>query len=138
MYTMCFSSLHCAIFSLKVKGCQSVITPKCCYCQGNLVCTTLPPTFISPPFLSSSYNALHILSPLLILPVPSLLFPSPHIRSPQPGQQPTITTNGFQFLLLERSSQVWYFMLQHLNTVEVSQTLNSLAAHPPVEYDCHV
>jgi len=36
------------------------------------------------------------------------------------GQQdnaPVITRSGFQFLLMERSSQVWYFMLQYLDSV---------------------
>jgi len=30
---------------------------------------------------------------------------------------PVITRSGFQFLLMERSSQVWYFILQYLNSV---------------------
>lgn len=31
---------------------------------------------------------------------------------------PMITADGFQFLLLDTSTQVWYFMTQHLNTIE--------------------
>ena len=31
-----------------------------------------------------------------------------------------ITQSGFQFLLMDTPSQVWYFMLQYLDTVEVS------------------
>ena len=30
---------------------------------------------------------------------------------------PVITRQGFQFLLMDRSSQVWYFMLQYLDSV---------------------
>jgi len=30
---------------------------------------------------------------------------------------PVITRSGFQFLLMDRSSQVWYFILQYLNSV---------------------
>jgi len=33
------------------------------------------------------------------------------------GGAPVITRSGFQFLLMERSSQVWYFMLQYLDSV---------------------
>ena len=33
--------------------------------------------------------------------------------------EPYITPAGFQFLLLDTSSQIWYFMLQYLQTVEV-------------------
>lgn len=32
---------------------------------------------------------------------------------------PSITPAGFQFLLMDIGSQVWYFMLQYLDTVEV-------------------
>ncbi|KXJ19425.1 general transcription factor IIH subunit 4 [Exaiptasia diaphana] len=35
-----------------------------------------------------------------------------------PGTSPAISPAGFQFLLMDRSSQVWYFMLQYLETVE--------------------
>ncbi|XP_074652344.1 general transcription factor IIH subunit 4-like isoform X2 [Tubulanus polymorphus] len=34
------------------------------------------------------------------------------------GGIPRITPSGFQFLLMENSSQIWYFMLQYLETVE--------------------
>lgn len=33
------------------------------------------------------------------------------------GGAPVITRSGFQFLLMERSSQVWFFMLQYLDSV---------------------
>ena len=33
-------------------------------------------------------------------------------------QATCITLSGFQFLLLDTSSQVWYFMVQHLNSME--------------------
>ena len=33
---------------------------------------------------------------------------------------PSITPAGFQFLLMDTGSQVWYFMLQYLETVEVT------------------
>lgn len=36
---------------------------------------------------------------------------------------PIITANGFQFLLMDTSSQVWYFLLKYLETVE-SKGLN--------------
>jgi len=32
---------------------------------------------------------------------------------------PVITRSGFQFLLMDRSSQVWYFILQYLDSVSV-------------------
>ena len=34
------------------------------------------------------------------------------------SSNPMITADGFQFLLLDTSTQVWYFMTQHLATVE--------------------
>lgn len=34
------------------------------------------------------------------------------------SEMPTITADGFQFLLLDTSSQVWYFILQYLDSVE--------------------
>lgn len=34
------------------------------------------------------------------------------------SNNPMITADGFQFLLLDTSTQVWYFMTQHLATVE--------------------
>ena len=33
--------------------------------------------------------------------------------------EPYITPAGFQFLLLDTASQVWYFMLQYLETLKV-------------------
>ena len=38
-------------------------------------------------------------------------------RDPDDPNQHIITKSGFQFLLMETSSQVWYFMLQYLDTV---------------------
>ncbi|KAM7441372.1 General transcription factorIIH subunit 4 [Porites harrisoni] len=35
-----------------------------------------------------------------------------------PGSRPVISPAGFQFLLMDTASQVWYFMLQYLETVE--------------------
>ncbi|KAJ7377427.1 General transcription factor IIH subunit 4 [Desmophyllum pertusum] len=35
-----------------------------------------------------------------------------------PGNSPIISPAGFQFLLMDTASQVWYFMLQYLETVE--------------------
>jgi hypothetical protein len=32
---------------------------------------------------------------------------------------PSITPQGFQFLLMDTGSQVWFFVLQYLETVEV-------------------
>ena len=37
-------------------------------------------------------------------------------RDPDDANQHIITKSGFQFLLMETSSQVWYFMLQYLDT----------------------
>merc|ERR1719190_331583 len=37
--------------------------------------------------------------------------------APGEGSDPVITRAGFQFLLMERSSQVWYFILQYLDSV---------------------
>jgi len=36
---------------------------------------------------------------------------------------PIITADGFQFLLMDTNSQVWYFLLQYLDTIE-SKGLN--------------
>ena len=36
---------------------------------------------------------------------------------------PSITPQGFQFLLMDIGSQVWYFVLQYLETVEVRCTI---------------
>ncbi|EDO38911.1 predicted protein [Nematostella vectensis] len=40
------------------------------------------------------------------------------MKCESPGSNPIISPAGFQFLLLDRPSQVWYFMLQCLETVE--------------------
>jgi len=41
----------------------------------------------------------------------------------QNDTNPIITAEGFQFLLMDTSSQVWYFLLKYLETVE-SKGLN--------------
>lgn len=41
------------------------------------------------------------------------------ISSTEPGEPPCITSAGFQFLLLDTSAQLWYFMLQYLQTAQV-------------------
>ncbi|XP_015790063.1 general transcription factor IIH subunit 4 [Tetranychus urticae] len=38
--------------------------------------------------------------------------------SPAQDKLPAITADGFQFLLMDTKSQVWYFLLQYLDTVE--------------------
>lgn len=40
------------------------------------------------------------------------------VRSEQDGGTCSLTSQGFQFLLMETQSQVWHFMLQYLNTCE--------------------
>uniref|UniRef100_T1IVL1 General transcription factor IIH subunit 4 n=1 Tax=Strigamia maritima TaxID=126957 RepID=T1IVL1_STRMM len=45
------------------------------------------------------------------------------MKSEEDSATPVITSDGFQFLLMETCSQVWYFMLQYLDTVE-SRNLN--------------
>lgn len=35
------------------------------------------------------------------------------------GESPYITSAGFQFLLLDTASQLWYFILQYLKTAQV-------------------
>lgn len=35
------------------------------------------------------------------------------------GEAPYITSAGFQFLLLDTASQLWYLTLQYLNTAQV-------------------
>lgn len=40
------------------------------------------------------------------------------MKIPDEGSMPVITPAGFQFLLLDTASQVWYFMLQYLETAE--------------------
>ena len=39
--------------------------------------------------------------------------------SDEQEQSPMITPSGFQFLLMDAASQIWYFMLKYLDTVEV-------------------
>ena len=41
-------------------------------------------------------------------------------NSETPGASPVISPAGFQFLLMDTASQVWYFMIQYLETVEVN------------------
>ena len=43
--------------------------------------------------------------------------------SETPGSRPVISPAGFQFLLMDTASQVWYFILQYLETVEVQTSL---------------
>lgn len=45
------------------------------------------------------------------------------------GEAPYITSAGFQFLLLDTASQLWYFTLQYLKTAQV------LACQANVVYD---
>ncbi|XP_013394189.1 general transcription factor IIH subunit 4 [Lingula anatina] len=40
------------------------------------------------------------------------------MRVDESDSQPMITASGFQFLLMDTASQVWFFMLQYLDTVE--------------------
>ena len=41
------------------------------------------------------------------------------LPSAEPGEPPCITSAGFQFLLLDTPAQLWYFMLQYLQTAQV-------------------
>ena len=41
------------------------------------------------------------------------------VFSDEPGQAPAITPAGFQFLLMDTASQIWYFMLKYLEAIEV-------------------
>ena len=50
---------------------------------------------------------------LIVIDIAVLLFFS------DPGEAPCITSAGFQFLLLDTASQLWYFTLQYLNTAQV-------------------
>ncbi|XP_048346534.1 general transcription factor IIH subunit 4-like [Sphaerodactylus townsendi] len=47
-----------------------------------------------------------------------LLIEAGLMKSSEPGEPPCITSSGFQFLLLDTSSQLWYFMLQYLQSAE--------------------
>ncbi|XP_064332361.1 general transcription factor IIH subunit 4 isoform X3 [Camelus dromedarius] len=40
------------------------------------------------------------------------------MKSAEPGEPPCITSAGFQFLLLDTPAQLWYFMLQYLQTAQ--------------------
>uniref|UniRef100_A0A8C0L4G5 General transcription factor IIH subunit 4 n=1 Tax=Canis lupus dingo TaxID=286419 RepID=A0A8C0L4G5_CANLU len=40
------------------------------------------------------------------------------MKSTEPGEPPCITSAGFQFLLLDTPAQLWYFMLQYLQTAQ--------------------
>jgi len=40
-------------------------------------------------------------------------------KDEQQSNAPVITRSGFQFLLMDRSSQVWYFIVQYLNSVNM-------------------
>lgn len=42
-----------------------------------------------------------------------------YVSSTEPGEPPCITSAGFQFLLLDTPAQLWYFMLQYLQTAQV-------------------
>lgn len=45
------------------------------------------------------------------------------MKSTEPGEPPCITSAGFQFLLLDTPAQLWYFMLQYLQTAQVRRLL---------------
>ena len=40
------------------------------------------------------------------------------VKMDDPSDIPDITADGFQFLLMDISSQVWYFPLKYLETIE--------------------
>lgn len=42
------------------------------------------------------------------------------------GEAPYITSSGFQFLLLDTASQLWYFTLQYLKTAQVPVSFSIL------------
>lgn len=44
---------------------------------------------------------------------------SSHLFASDAGEAPYITSSGFQFLLLDTASQLWYFILQYLKTAQV-------------------
>lgn len=46
-------------------------------------------------------------------------FPSFSHFPSEAGESPYITSSGFQFLLLDTASQLWYFILQYLKTAQV-------------------
>lgn len=43
----------------------------------------------------------------------------PCARLSESGEAPYITSAGFQFLLLDTASQLWYITLQYLKTAQV-------------------
>ncbi|ELT91478.1 hypothetical protein CAPTEDRAFT_18660 [Capitella teleta] len=47
-----------------------------------------------------------------------ILLHSGLMKTEQSSPDPCITPAGFQFLLLDTSTQVWFFMIEYLNTVE--------------------
>lgn len=78
-----------------------------------------------------SYPPPKVLTPVSLWPLClSLLF------STEPGEPPCITSSGFQFLLLDTSSQLWYFMLQYLQSAEVTahNLRPSCSVCPPVVF----
>ncbi|CAB4007195.1 General transcription factor IIH subunit 4 [Paramuricea clavata] len=50
--------------------------------------------------------------------VVQVLLVSGLMKSDEQEQSPMITPSGFQFLLMDASSQIWYFMLKYLDMVE--------------------
>lgn len=44
-----------------------------------------------------------------------------------PSTSANITSIGFQFLLLDRQTQVWYFILQFLKSAEVREHVRTLS-----------
>ncbi|XP_064201722.1 general transcription factor IIH subunit 4 [Anguilla rostrata] len=53
-----------------------------------------------------------------IKPAVSFLSKPPSLSLSESGEPPCITSAGFQFLLLDTPSQLWYFTLQYLNTAQ--------------------
>lgn len=49
----------------------------------------------------------------------SYVFLSSFLFVSEAGEAPYITSSGFQFLLLDTASQLWYFTLQYLKTAQV-------------------
>lgn len=47
-----------------------------------------------------------------------ILLHSALMRIDETDQTPVITRSGFQFLLMETAAQVWYFVLQYLDTID--------------------
>lgn len=55
--------------------------------------------------------------------VAGILFHAGLMKTEKEGSSPSVTMEGFQFLLMDTSSQVWHFLLHYLGTVE-TQGLN--------------